>query len=67
MSCKRLVSLLVLTFAVFGASFFAVAQGEGNNANTPNDANKPVVAEATAGKTENNKLDVAKVIFGHIA
>ncbi len=63
MSYKRLFSLLVLTFAVFGASFFAVAQGEGNSAN-PEPKSAP--AEVKEGK-ENNKLDVAKVIFGHIA
>ena len=61
MSCKRLFSLLVLTFAVFGASFFAVAQTEGTDANAAQNA------PAAPAKEENNKLDVAKVIFGHIA
>ena len=61
MSYKRLFSLLVLTFAVFGASFFAVAQTEGNA------KNEPAGTEAKADKKEDNKLDVAKVIFGHIA
>jgi len=65
MSCKRLVSLLALTFAVFGASFFAVAQTEGNNANAAQST--PAGTEAPAAGKENNKLDVAKVIFGHIA
>ena len=59
MGIKRLFSLLVLTFTVFGASFFAVAQTEGNKAES---------AKETAGaKKEENKLDVASVIFGHIA
>ncbi|MFI5195861.1 MAG: F0F1 ATP synthase subunit A [Chitinophagales bacterium] len=61
MSYKRLFSLLVLAFAVFGASFFAVAQTEENA------KNEPAGAEAKADKKEDNKLDVAKVIFGHIA
>jgi F-type H+-transporting ATPase subunit a len=61
MSFKRLFSLLVLTFAMFGASLFVSAQSESNEKNAPQ--NEP----AHAGKEENNKLDVAKVIFGHIA
>ena len=65
MGIKRLFSLLVLTFAVFGASFFAIAKGEGNNTNTEV---KPAEAKAgEAGEKEKNKLDVAGVIFGHIA
>lgn len=55
MSYKWLFSLLVLAFVVFGTSFPAVAQHEGP------------AAEVKAGKEENNKLDVSKVIFGHIA
>ncbi len=64
MSMKRLFSLLVLTFAVFGSSFFAVAQSEGNSANSQNE---PAAAEPKAAKEEGHKLDVAGVIFGHIA
>ncbi len=61
MSCKRLISLLVLTFAVFGASFFAVAQ-------TENNAPKSETATQTTTESKGEKkLDVAKVIFGHIA
>jgi F-type H+-transporting ATPase subunit a len=71
MSYKRLFPLLVLTFAVFGSSFFAVAQGGGNDGNKQNEPaagtmGKSGSAEA-AGDKEHNKLDVAKVIFGHIA
>ncbi len=64
MSYKRLVSLLVLTFGLFGASFFAAAQGEGNKSNTPNE---PATAAEAKPVKEEHKLDVAKVIFGHIA
>jgi F-type H+-transporting ATPase subunit a len=64
MNCKRLFSLLVLSFALFGASFFAVAQSEGNGNNT--DQKGPVATEA-GKKEEGGKLDVSKVIFGHIA
>jgi F-type H+-transporting ATPase subunit a len=56
MNIKRLFSLLVLTFAVFGATFFATAQ-EGENKEKARN-------EGSEGK---EKLDVAKVIFGHIA
>ncbi len=56
---------MVLTFAVFGATFYATAQEGGNNEKPKNEAAKPASAEeAKAGK---EKLDVAKVIFGHIA
>jgi len=65
MSCKRLFSLLVLTFGVFGASFCALAQTESNDKSAS--PVEPAAAEAKAGEKENNKLDVAKVIFGHIA
>ena len=65
MNKKRLFSLMVLTFAVFGATFYATAQEGGNNEKPKNEAAKPASAEeAKAGK---EKLDVAKVIFGHIA
>jgi F-type H+-transporting ATPase subunit a len=59
MTKKRLLSLLVLTFTMFGASFFAVAQEGENHAN----------GEATEahGEGHEGKLDVAHVIFGHIA
>ncbi len=69
MSIKRLFSLLVLVFTVFGASFFATAQTEGNNANAPQTEVKegqPAAGEVAEHKEE-GKLDVAKVIFGHIA
>jgi len=59
MGIKRLFSLLVLTFTVFGASFSALAQSEGNKAEA--------VKEAAGEKKEEKKLDVSKVIFGHIA
>ncbi len=59
MSYKRLLSLLVLTFGLLGSSFFAVAQSENNSASAGESKAAP--------KAENNKLDVAKVIFGHIA
>ncbi len=59
MGINRLFSLLVLTFAVFGLSFFAVAQTEGNKTDS--------VKEPAEAKKEEGKLDVAKVIFGHIA
>src|SRR4051812_26648714 len=63
MSCKRLFPLLVLSFALFGASFYASAQPAPTEGTAAADA-----SEATAGKKEENgKLDVAKVIFGHIA
>ena len=65
MSCKHLVSLLVLSFTVFGASFCALAQTESNDKSAS--PVKPTAAEAKAGEKESNKLDVAKVIFGHIA
>ena len=64
MIIKRLFSLVVLTFAVFGTSFFALAQGEGNN---PNPQNEPPTGENKVGKEGGKKLDVAGVIFGHIA
>lgn len=65
MSCKRLFSLLVLSFALFGASVSASAQSEGNDYNA---AQKELASSQTkAGEKENNKLDVSKVIFGHIA
>ncbi len=59
MGIKRLFSLLVLAFTVFGVSYSATAQTEGNKTEA---ANLPA-----EGKKEENKLDVAKVIFGHIA
>lgn len=61
MSKNRLFSLLVLVFAVFGASFFATAQHEGNSAEP---AHEPAAAHEGG---EHKKLDVAGVIFGHIA
>jgi len=62
MSFKRLFSFTVLVFTVFGSSFFAAAQPEGNGNNSP----KPGAVESKEGK-EGNKLDVARLIFGHIA
>lgn len=63
MGKKRLSSLLVLAFMVFGAGFFAKAQtGENNN----NEHNGTASAE-NSPKKEEGKLDVSKVIFGHIA
>ena len=64
MSSKRLFPLLVLSFALFGASFFAAAQPENNGNSTEQ---KYPVSEEAGKKEENGKLDVAKVIFGHIA
>jgi len=60
MSFKHLYSLLVLGFTLFGASFIASGQPGSSNAPT-------VQSEATPPGKEGNKLDVAKVIFGHIA
>ena len=60
MSFKHLYSLLLLGFMLFGGPFGASAQQENNGAAAPQSESKP------AGKEE-NKLDVAKVIFGHIA
>jgi F-type H+-transporting ATPase subunit a len=60
MSFKHLYSLLLLGFMLFGGAFFASAQAENNGAPTPQ-------SEATPAGKEENKLDVAKVIFGHIA
>ncbi len=61
MTIKRLFSLMVLAFAVFGASYFAAAQTEGNK---PDSGNEPKASEENK---ENKKLDVAGVIFGHIS
>jgi F-type H+-transporting ATPase subunit a len=98
MSCKRLLSLLVLTFTLFGASFFSSCKSDGNDyeaaqkdmASQPQPVEKAQTAEAKAAtenerinkeatsettkevktegkKEESGKLDVSKVIFGHIA
>jgi F-type H+-transporting ATPase subunit a len=59
MSFKHLYSLLLLGFTLFGASYFASAQTDNNSTAAQTEATPP-------GK-EDNKLDVAKIIFGHIA
>jgi F-type H+-transporting ATPase subunit a len=59
MRYKRLFSLLVLGFTVFGASVFASAQSENNGQNNPQSTLKEEKGE--------KKLDVTSLIFGHIA
>lgn len=83
MRYNRLFSFVVLTFALFGASFFAVAQEQATDS-TAAQTEQVVTEEAAPAEEgeaeavavegeeaghgeEHEKLDVAKVIFGHIS
>ena len=67
MNFKRLLFLLVLGFTVLGGSVCANGQAENNTYNTPPKESSEAAKVEGGKKEEGGKLDIAKVIFGHIS
>ncbi len=59
MGIKRLYSLFVLTFALFGASINAAAQAEENH--------EAAATEAAAPHEEKKGINITELVFGHVS